>query len=192
MEVDIDIKPVVQSLEAGLGLVPSAIIAVVLLAGPTAVWLLYRFVVQPRTSRYRPTGVGAMWVCPDCRSVNELRVSQCYRCDFVMDEADLHVIDPEFDLPVPVGLAMTAATTGVAVGPGRADRSALPGMAGVPGLEGLTGIRGVTVDHRPAASGDRDAQPVGPGRPRPSRPRRVVMANRGRTGSLEPDDPPAA
>ncbi len=185
--MDFDINQVVRSLEAGIGLLPSAIIAVVLLAGPTAVWLLYRFVVQPRTSRYRGAGGGAMWVCPDCRSVNDLRVAQCYRCDLVPDEADLQVIDPELGAPIPFGLPTTSATKGTAVGPGRPDLTALPGM------NEMTGIRGVTAaETRPAPMSDRDQVPVGPGRPRAVRPRRAVVAGRNRTEPAQPDDPSAA
>ena len=39
------------ALRAGIGLVPPILIAIVLLGGPTAAWLLYRFVVQPRARR---------------------------------------------------------------------------------------------------------------------------------------------
>jgi hypothetical protein len=191
--MDIDITPWLQSLEAGIGKLPSAAIAVVLLTGPTAVWLLYRFVVQPRTSRYRAArGINAMWVCPECRSVNELRMAQCYRCDYAVDETDLHVIDPEHGAQVPFGLPMPNATTGTAVGPGRPDLGSIPGLTGFPGLDGLTGVRGVTGEARPAAKTERDAYPVGPGRPRPVRPRRAVVAGRARTGPAAPSDPPAA
>ncbi len=181
--MDFDLNLFLKSLEAGIGLLPSAIMAGILLAGPTAIWLLYRFVVQPRTSRYRAGHAGTMWVCPECRSVNELRVAQCYRCDLVPEEADLYFIDPELGAPVPVGLPMTAATDRKPVGPGRPELKALPGMAGV---------RGVTASEaRPAALSDRGV-PVGPGRPRPARPRRAVVADRGRTGPGQRDDPPAA
>lgn len=190
--MDINIEPWVRSLETGIAMLPSAMIAVILLAGPTAVWLLYRFVVAPRTSRYRHTGIGAMWVCPDCRSVNELRISQCYRCDYVADDAELHVIDPQLDAPVPLAAPMTAVTTAVAVGPGRPDPSPLPGMTGTSVLDGLTGVRGVTGETRPVPPSDRDTYTVGPGRPRPARPRRAVMASRTRAGTAEQDGPPAA
>ena len=56
---------------AGLASIGS-IMAIVLLGGPTASWLLYRFVVQPRTARMRLRGIdpSAMWVCANCRSIN--------------------------------------------------------------------------------------------------------------------------
>jgi hypothetical protein len=186
--MDIEILSWLQTIEAGIGLLPSAIIAAVLLGGPTAGWLLYRFVVQPRTSRYRAVDNGAiMWVCGSCRSVNELRADRCYRCDREPDEADLHVIDPNLGMPIPMNLPIPTAMTGVPVGPGRND------LATVPGLTRLTGIRGVTASEtRPPATDDREHIAVGPGRPRAARPRRAVVAGRPRAVATDPDDPSAA
>ena len=187
--IDIEIGTWLQTVEAGLGLLPSAIIAAVLLGGPTAGWLLYRFVVQPRSSRYRAMdGAAIMWVCTACRSVNELRADRCYRCDREPDEADLHIIDPNLGMPIPMNLPTPSATAGVPVGPGPNDLSALPG------LTGLAGLRGVTAsDSRPAAvSDDREHIAVGPGRPRAARPRRAVVVSRPRALGTNPDDPSAA
>jgi hypothetical protein len=185
-----------RTIEGWIGLVPGALIAIVLLAGPTALWLLYRFVVQPRTSRYRAAdGTGAMWVCAACRSVNELRMARCYSCDRTPDEAQLHVIDPGAALPLPMVLPSAGAAPRIPVGPGPTDLTSLPGLAGV---------RGVTAQTRPEGAADRPATPlddlltaptrpsvaVGPGRPRPVRPRRAVVAG-GRSG-VDPDDAPAA
>ena len=79
--MQIPIAEWIDSLRAGIGLVPPALIAMVLLGGPTAAWLLYRFVVQPRTARQRAYERAAYWVCPHCRSVNDFRLTRCYRCD---------------------------------------------------------------------------------------------------------------
>jgi hypothetical protein len=173
---------------------PSAIIAAVLLGGPTAGWLLYRFVVQPRSTRYRAVDSAAvMWVCTGCRSVNELRADHCYRCDRVPDEADLHIIDPNLGMPIPMHLPMPSATatTRVPVGPGPGVND----LTNLPGLNGLTGLRGVTASEtRPAAvSDEREHIAVGPGRPRATRPRRaVVVGPRPRALGTGPDDPSAA
>ena len=184
--MDIDLSSWLRSIEAGFGRVPGALIAIVLLAGPTAIWLLYRYVVQPRTSRYRATVGGAMWICPACRSVNELRIANCYRCDRVPNEADLRVIDPDLDSPFPMGLP-TATSVGVAVGPGRSDLTSLPG------LTGLAGVRGVTAtESRPATTDGRQPSAVGPGRARAARPTRVVAAGRTRAKPSDPDGRPAA
>ena len=74
--------------------------------GPDRAWLLYRSWVQPRTRRLSRLDAAALWVCPNCRSVNELRLSRCYRCDASRDEADLEVIDAHPTGPIrlaPVG-----------------------------------------------------------------------------------------
>jgi hypothetical protein len=186
--MDMVINAWLEVLQAGIGLLPSAIVAIILLAGPTALWLTYHFVVQPRTTRYRATGGQVMWVCPTCRSVNELRLSHCYRCDQVPDESDLHIIDPYFGPTIPSGLPMTPTMPGVPVGPGRPELTALPGMAD------LSGIRGVTSGEprRAMASGGGDPRAVGPGRPRPASPRRAVVVGRSRTSPADQDTPPAA
>lgn len=85
----------IESLERSLGQVPTALLAVVFLAGPTLVWLLYRFVVQPRTSRYVGGQTDLYWVCEGCRSANDVRAARCYRCglDHRAIEGDLQVVD---------------------------------------------------------------------------------------------------
>lgn len=85
-----------ESLERAIGVPPAAIVAIVLLAGPTVVWVLYRFVVQPRTSRYDDTGLDLLWICERCRSANEVRSGRCYRCGLdreAMASGDLQVVD---------------------------------------------------------------------------------------------------
>ncbi len=84
-----------QSLLRSIGLIPAALLAIALLAGPTTIWLLYRFVVQPRTKRF-PTGSGALlWACERCRSANEARISRCYRCGLRRADivGDLQIFD---------------------------------------------------------------------------------------------------
>ena len=98
----------VESFRAGIGLVPPPLIAMVLLGGPTAAWLMYHFVVQPRAARMRVFEREAFWVCPSCRSVNDYRLVRCYRCDAVPVEEDLELIDAHPSGPRPL----------IAVGPG--------------------------------------------------------------------------
>ena len=65
-----------------------AVVAALLLGGPTAVWLIMRF-ANPREARSRFGAVAAdlHWICPECRSLNEDRTSRCYRC-FLMARTD--------------------------------------------------------------------------------------------------------
>jgi hypothetical protein len=116
--VQFDIGVWIESLRVGISAVPPALIAMVLLGGPTAAWLLYRFVVQPRTRRYRGVDPSAMWICPSCRSVNDLRLARCYRCDAPQQDAE--VIDPHPTGPVrltPVGPGLDLGGVSVMGGP---------------------------------------------------------------------------
>jgi hypothetical protein len=160
----IELGDVVDSVTTTLSSVPAALIAIVLLAGPTTVWLLYRFVVQPRTSRYRFAGSDPLWVCDNCRSANAINRSRCYRCGYepaahesveVVVDVDPMGADEILELPGTGG----GRDVGVPVGPGIAAR---------------TGA---------ASSEEREPVAVGPGptpaRPRAARPRRAVVAGRG-------------
>lgn len=175
----------IDTLQRTLSLVPPTILAIVLLGGPTAVWLLYRFVVQPRTRRYATDGSELLWICERCRSANEVRSSRCYRCALERDEivGALQVVDgdgiialaplDEGDDPVsPAGVPVMATASrsrrSVAVGPGPA--TVPPAAPTRPDLS-------------VALVGDAVRAPmaVGPGKGAPAvpaRPRKVVAAVR--------------
>jgi hypothetical protein len=202
--VQFEIGQLVETLRAGVGTIPPALIAMVLLGGPTAAWLLYRFVVQPRSSRYRGVDSSAMWICPSCRSVNDLRLARCYRCD--APQQDVEVIDPHPAGPIrltPVGPGLDLG--GHAVGGPRPitqierahevweleeddwgaevheDPAALPDVAAMTEVAEAPGRRRAA---RPPS-----AMPIPPApRPAVARPRRAVVAG----PSHDPDDSPAA
>ncbi len=93
----IDPSDSIQAVERSLNSLPAAAFVIVLLTGPTILWLLYRFVVQPRTSRYDGSHGELLWVCADCRSVNEVGHSRCYHCglDRAAITGPLQVFDGE-------------------------------------------------------------------------------------------------
>lgn len=166
----------VQNLREGLAQIPGVVYAAVLLGGPTALWLLYRFVVVPRTSRYRPGAPHAMWVCPNCRSASEVHQVRCYRCGYERDsQRALEIVysDPELERGIeeePVAVPYP----GIAVGPGRPVVA-----AAVPDLDTDDG-------HAPADEQDgQDMVPVGPATPVAAPPRRLSVADRpaGRRGA---------
>jgi len=210
--MEFDVEEAINVLRAGVSLVPPALIAVILLGGPTAVWLLYIFVVQPvRNRRIRALAGSAMWVCPRCRSVNELTNSHCYRCDAVPTEEELEVIDAHPAGPsrlVPVGPGLDF---GVGGDPMAWHRSILPDAPPdvspdapwadneepveaeeiadpmtVPDIAAMTEVIEAPRRRRSASS----PQPVAAGRRRRStaRSRRTTTAGPAR----DPDDPPAA
>lgn len=195
-----DIGQLIDTVRAGIGAIPPVIVAIVLLGGPTAGWLLYRFAVQPRTMRMRMRGLDplAMWVCANCRSVNSLRLSRCYRCDALPVEGELEVVDTHPAGPIrltPVGPGLDLG------GPGRADGLPRPisHIERAPEIwveqsdewEGWNTEEELEADR--VALPDLAAMTEVPGRapvtgPAPARPRRAIVAG----GSRDPDDSPAA
>jgi hypothetical protein len=213
VSVQFDIGQLIDTIRAGIGAVPAALIAMILLGGPTAGWLLYRFVVQPRTIRMRLRGVdrAAMWICANCRSVNALRLPRCYRCDALPLEGELEVIDTQPAGPVrltPVGPGLDLGGPSPAMGRTRpishidrapeiwaeqsdewegwnTEEELARDRAALPDLAAMTEVV--------EAPGRGRSVPVGPGRPavaRPAvaRPRRAIVVG----GSRDPDDSPAA
>ena len=108
----IDPAGLFEAMLNGLGTIPSALIAAALLAGPTAVWLIARFVNPPDIGTTEEVVVEELlWVCPHCRSINEDRIANCYRC---------HKLRADESIPLVIETAPTRAGPGVgiAVGPG--------------------------------------------------------------------------
>jgi hypothetical protein len=163
--MDIEIETWARSLVDGANAVPAALIAIALLGGPTLVWLLYRWVVKPRSSRYQLSQIDALWICVGCRSANELRSSKCYRCHRELDETELELTEPGFRESVPTPEPTEAER------PARRRRRVGPSPA-------------------VAASG-RDPVAVGPGKAPVVRRRRAVSAGHSEYGP-DQEDPPAA
>jgi hypothetical protein len=177
--VSVPIDPIgfVDTLREGLVKIPGVVYAAILLGGPTALWLLYRFVVVPRTSRYRPAAPHTMWVCPNCRSASEVHQVRCYRCGYERDSQHaLEIVysDPELERVAEEG-PDAEPYPGVAVGPGRPVVA-----AAVPDVGSDDGFA-------PAddAQGGQDMVPVGPATPVAAPPRRLSVADRpaGRRGA---------
>jgi hypothetical protein len=211
--LQIPIAEWIDSLQTGIGLVPPALIAIVLLGGPTATWLLYRFVVQPRTARQRAFERNAYWVCPNCRSVNDFRLSRCYRCDSRPADADLEVIDaqpgaarrlmpvgPGLDLGGPRPLRPRALSRLETQSAGweqvvepwvRQENGWDDGLeedrAAIPDVAAMTEV--IEAQGRRRSARPPSSIPLGPSRPAVARPRRVAVAGQGRDTD---DDPPAA
>ena len=97
----------------GLAQVPSAVIAAALIAGPTAIWLLARFLNPPDVAKRDDGGLEELlWVCQACRSINELRIANCYRCHRLRTGEGVRLVaEPAPPRPAP--------GVGIAVGPGR-------------------------------------------------------------------------
>ncbi len=112
-----------------VGNMPLAIVTILLIAAPTLLYALYRITV-PAVShgRSRTSSLpNAQWVCPACKSVNDLTARRCYRCTYDVDQAeDVLVIDPVTAKPI------VLPSPGVAVGPGPARGPGVPVGPGLP------------------------------------------------------------
>ena len=119
----IDLNSTMAAFDRGIELLPRVIIAPLLLAGPTLLWLLYRFLVRPGS--FRPSRDAAdltVWVCDSCSSLTPVDQSACYRCHaerpdsvFELEPDDVVAIVPIVQAPPPT----RNAGVGVPVGPGR-------------------------------------------------------------------------
>jgi hypothetical protein len=112
MLAPVDPSGLFEAIMSALAQVPSALIAAVLLAGPTAIWLIARFVNPPdQATRDDVALEELLWVCPTCRSINQDRMASCYRC---------HRLRADETVPLVIETAPTWAEPGVgiAVGPG--------------------------------------------------------------------------
>jgi hypothetical protein len=214
--VQLPIGDWIDNLRAGIALVPPALIAMVLLGGPTAGWLLFRFVVQPRTARLRTFNRATLWVCPNCRSVNDLRLRRCYRCDAQPADEDLEVIEAHPSGPrrlMPVGPGLDLGGPRQLPRPRPVSRLEMPSAgwetdtsawtdeadeawgddleeadrAAMPDVAAMTEV--VEAPGRRRIARPPTSIPVGPGRPAVARPRRVAVV--GQTSDPD-DDTPAA
>jgi hypothetical protein len=147
----IDLGTLGESLQSGFGQIPPIVIALALLAGPTAALIGYRMI---SASRRAPVSMDVeaspYWVCHDCRSINELRVTRCYHCGLGRDATpEVEVI---LDAPParPATFDVPAGSPFAAIG-GNVDRDHPP--AAGPGVP-------VMAD----ASDWNTGVPVGPGR----------------------------
>ena len=158
----IDFSRLVVSVQGVLGEIPPAAIVLALLGGPTAALIGYRLMGMARRMRTSPEAAAApLWVCQDCRSVNELRLSRCYRCGLehdIMNEIEV-VLDEPPGLPAP--FQVPAGSPFAARAAEAQGRRGIPVMA-EPAPQGGSVAVGPGRDtgaHVPAASGE--AEPAG-------------------------------
>jgi len=132
----VDLSAIVESLQRALGEIPPVAIALSLLAGPTAALIGYRLIGVARHLQTSPeVAAEPLWVCHECRSVNELRHSRCYHCGLERDATEeIEVIvseptgAPRF-FEVPEGSPFAAISTNAQIGASsQATAGAGPGV----------------------------------------------------------------
>ena len=150
----IDLGALGDSLRNGFEQIPPIVIALALLAGPTAALVVYRLVsASRRTPVSTEVEVSPYWVCQDCRSVNELRQTRCYSCGLSRDAI------PEVEVIIDAPIARPT-TFDVPAG---SPFAALGGNADVRGA----GSTGPGVPVMADTAGWSTGVPVGPGRGEP-------------------------
>ena len=113
--MSVDPSALFEAVMSGLAQVPSAVIAAALIAGPTAIWLIVRFLNPPDVAKRDDMGLEELlWVCPACRSINEDRLPSCYRCHRQRAGEHAPLVAPVAE-PAPT---WAAPGVGIAVGPG--------------------------------------------------------------------------
>lgn len=82
----IDLGSFIESFQRGSAEIPRVAIALLLLAGPTSLLIGYRLISVARRQERQAIQASPLWVCHDCRAVNEVRRSQCYHCGAAPDK----------------------------------------------------------------------------------------------------------
>jgi hypothetical protein len=167
--VPLDPADILAQLQRMVALVPGALLAIVILAGPTATWLLYRFVVQPRARRFGGSRGPLLWICTDCRSANEVRLSRCYRCGLEREAivGDLQVLDGDGLVALPTEIAYGWAGLPADTRPAAAPRSAPIAKPAATAAKAATPQSPVRT--QPLAGKPRRLVAVGPGHPAATR-----------------------
>jgi len=186
-------------IQTTVGHMPVAVLTIALLATPTILYLIYRLSVNGASHGKSRTSVmpTAQWVCPSCRSVNELTAHRCYRCGFDVDQAaDVLVIDPLTAKPIspapsPDGIPLDR--PGVAVGPGTALPAMMRAAMAAPTRDADPIVPATLPTTIPGAAGS-PGVPVGPGLPAGVPVTRTPAGSSigAAVGARRPFDPPPA
>lgn len=88
-----DLSGLIEAISNGIARLPSSVIAAILLGGPTAIWIITRFVNPPdvRKPEELPPE-DRLWLCASCLSINEDRLESCYRCHRVRAPESVPVV----------------------------------------------------------------------------------------------------
>jgi hypothetical protein len=153
-----DLSGLVEALRQGFSEIPPVVIAIALLAGPTAAMIGYRmFHAARRLRSVDETQAAPYWVCHDCRSINALGHSRCYHCHEERDrQPELEVI-VEQPIRAPGYFATPVGSPFAALGQAASTIEPAPG---VPVMEAHPVDPVAVGPGRPAESGVTPAEPT--------------------------------
>ncbi len=95
-----EIAQAVTAIQNALAGVPGALLVIVLLGGPTVIWLVYRALNAAAPQRFVETATDVLWICGSCRSANGLGARSCYRCGAVPDDEELEFVSADPSPPI--------------------------------------------------------------------------------------------
>jgi hypothetical protein len=116
--------------------VPPALLALIFLVTPTAIWIAYRLMFGRSGKRMPKSTIAYLWGCPVCHSANQPADRTCYGCGSAIDRfATVTLIDAvtmqvvaslDIATMTPSADAAVEAKPMVSVGPGRPDPGVIP------------------------------------------------------------------
>jgi hypothetical protein len=76
----IELADALENIQLALGRIPSALLVMALLGGPTLGYILYRVLEAQRAGPFQDEVPPEFWACTDCDSLNRPEQEFCYRC----------------------------------------------------------------------------------------------------------------
>ena len=116
--------------------VSPALLALIFLVTPTAIWIVYRLMFGRSGKRMPKSTIGYLWGCPVCHSANQPADKTCYGCGSAIDRFATVTLIDAITMQVVASLDIATMTPSadaavevkpmVSVGPGRPDADSTP------------------------------------------------------------------
>ena len=134
--MSLDLGSYLDSVRTSAAHASPALLALIFLVTPTAIWIAYRLMFGRSGKRMPKSTIAYLWGCPVCHSANQPADQTCYGCGSRIDRfATVTLIDAvtmqvvaSLDVATMTPAVDTAAEARpmVSVGPGHQDASAIP------------------------------------------------------------------
>ena len=135
--MSLDLGSFFDSIRTSAAHASPALLALIFLVTPTAIWIIYRLMFGRSGKRMPKSTVGYLWGCPVCHSANQPADDTCYGCGSRIDRFETVTLIDAVTMKVAASLDIATMTPVVpdldveprpmvSVGPGRADHGAIP------------------------------------------------------------------